>query len=115
MSADQFKALRRFLSKVTKENLWIYILRLLQEGPKQGSEIHEIMIKRFGFEPTGLTSHTILYKMSRDGLVETKKGVVKGKEKSDAKYYVITNDGERAMQSAKVVLTQMLKTAFDLT
>nr|MDO8099271.1 helix-turn-helix transcriptional regulator [Candidatus Njordarchaeota archaeon] len=115
MSIDQFKALRRFLSKVTKENLWIYILRLLQEGPKQGSEIHATMNRRFGFEPTGLTSHTILYKMTRDGLVEAKKGVVKGKEKSDQKYYVITNDGERAMQAAKVMLTQMLKTAFDLT
>jgi PadR family transcriptional regulator PadR len=115
LSVDQFKALRRFLSKVTKENLWIYILRLLQEGPKQGSEIHAMMNRRFGFEPTGVTSHTILYKMARDGLVEAKKGAIKGKEKSDQKYYVITSDGERAMQAAKVMLTQMLKTAFDLT
>lgn len=111
MSVDQFKALRRFVDKLTKENLWIYVLRLLQEGPKHDSEIRDMMNKRFGFEPTGVTSHTILYKMTRDGLVEEKKG----KGKSEGRHYTITSDGERAMQSAKVILTNLIKNAFDLT
>jgi PadR family transcriptional regulator PadR len=111
LSADQFKALRRFVDKLTRENLWIYVLRLLQEGPKQDSEIRDTMNRRFGFEPTGVTSHTILYKMVRDGLVEVKKG----NGKSDQRHYEITSDGERAMQSAKVILTNLIKNAFDLT
>ena len=111
MSVDQFKALRRFVVKLTRENLWIYVLRLLQEGPKRDSEIRDMMNKRFGFEPTGVTSHTILYKMVRDGLVEEKKG----QARSEGRSYAITNDGERAMQSAKVILTNMIKNAFDLT
>jgi DNA-binding PadR family transcriptional regulator len=111
LSVDQFKALRRFVDKLTRENLWIYVLRLLQEGPKQDKEIREMMNKRFGFEPTGVTSYTILYKMARDGLVEEKKG----KGKSEGRRYAITNDGERAMQSAKVILTNLIKNAFDLT
>ena len=111
MSIDQFKALRRFVDKLTRENLWIYILRLLQEGPKRDSEISDMMNKRFGFEPSGVTSHTILYKMSRDGLVEEKKGT----GRAEGRRYAITDDGERAMQSAKVILTNLIKNAFDLT
>jgi PadR family transcriptional regulator PadR len=111
LSIDQFKALRRFVDKLTRENLWIYVLRLLQEGPKQDSEIRDMMNRRFGFEPTGVTSHTILYKMVRDGLVE----VEKGRGRSDERCYKISNDGERAMQSAKVILTNLIKNAFDLT
>jgi PadR family transcriptional regulator PadR len=111
LSVDQFKALRRFVDKLTRENLWIYVLRLLQEGPKQDSEIRDMMNRRFGFEPTGVTSYTILYKMIRDGLVK----VEKGKGRSVERRYEITSDGERAMQSAKVILTNLIKNAFDLT
>lgn len=115
LSVDQFKALRRFLTKLTNENLWIYILRLLQEGPKYGYEIRATIKKRFGFNPPTLASHVILYKMSKDGLVEAKKGGTEGKEKPEMKHYVITKDGERAMQAAKTMLTKLFRNAFDLT
>jgi DNA-binding PadR family transcriptional regulator len=115
LAIDDFKALRRFVTKMTRENLWIYILRLLQESPRYGYEIRAMIDKRFGFRPATVTSYVILYKMARDGLVEAKRAESAAKGKPDRKYYVITKEGERAMQAAKVILTKLMKNAFDLT
>ncbi|WXG42772.1 MAG: PadR family transcriptional regulator [Promethearchaeati archaeon SRVP18_Atabeyarchaeia-1] len=115
MTVDEFKALRRFVAKMTSENLWIYILRLLQESPRYGYEVRAMIDKRFGFKPATVTSYVILYKMARDGLVESKRAESEAKGKPDRKYYVITKDGERAMQAAKIILTKLMKNAFDLT
>lgn len=115
LTVDEFKALRRFVAKMTSENLWIYILRLLQESPRYGYEVRAMIDKRFGFKPATVTSYVILYKMARDGLVESKRAESEAKGKPDRKYYVITKDGERAMQAAKIILTKLMKNAFDLT
>jgi DNA-binding PadR family transcriptional regulator len=115
LAVEDFKALRRFITKMTRENLWIYILRLLQESPRYGYEIRDMIDKRFGFRPATVTSYVILYKMARDGLVETKRAESEAKGKPDRKYYVITKEGERAMQAAKIILAKLMKNAFDLT
>jgi PadR family transcriptional regulator PadR len=115
LAIDEFKALRRFVTKLTRENLWIYILRLLQENPRYGYEIRATIDKRFGFKPATVTSYVILYKMARDGLVEARVAKSEAKGKPERKYYAITKNGERAMQAAKVILTKLMKNAFDLT
>ena len=71
--------------------------------------------KRSGFKPATVTSYVILYKMAKDGLVEAKRAKSEAEGKPERKYYVITKDGERAMQAAKVILTKLMKNAFDLT
>ncbi|WXG45412.1 MAG: PadR family transcriptional regulator [Candidatus Atabeyarchaeum deiterrae] len=115
MAEDNSKALRRFMSKLTRENLWVYILRLLQERPRYGYEIRAMINDRFGFKPATVSSYVILYKMAREGLVEVKRDVAERKGKPDRKYYAITEEGKRAMENAKTFLNKLIKNAFDLT
>ena len=42
------RAMNRLVNKLTKEMLWIYILRLLQERPHYGYEIKQLVTDRFG-------------------------------------------------------------------
>ena len=58
------KAVNRLADKLTKANLWMYILRLLEESPLYGYEIKEKINKRFGFQPAIVSGYVILYKMS---------------------------------------------------
>jgi DNA-binding PadR family transcriptional regulator len=115
LSASESKAIHRFIEKLTKENLWFYILRLLQDGPRYGYEIRSMISEKFGFKPATVTSYVILYKMEKDGLVEERRNDDDSKGKPDRKYYVITEEGKRAMAIAKTFLGKLLKNAFDLT
>lgn len=115
LSDDDSKAFRRFVNHLTRENLWVYILRLLQEGPKYGYEIRAMINERFGFKPATVTSYVILYKMANDGLVRTEKNVVEGKGKPDRKYYVITDEGRRVMKAAKGFMGKFIEKVFDST
>jgi DNA-binding PadR family transcriptional regulator len=112
---DESKAFRRFVNNLTRDNLWVYILRLLQEGPKYGYEIRAMINERFGFRPATVTSYVILYKMANDGLVKTEKELGEGKGKPDRKYYVMTDEGKRVMKAAKVFVGRFVDNVFDLT
>ncbi len=104
------KAITRLVNKLTKEVLWIYILRLLQERPLYGYEIKELVTKRFGFSPAVVSGYAIIYRLTRDGLIE-------GQTSSDStrKYYEITEKGREAMQMAKQFLSTTISRVFDLT
>ena len=115
MAASDSRAVRRFVNKLTKENLWFYILRLLQDGPRYGYEIRAMINEKFGFKPATVTSYVILYKMAKDGLVEARRNDVELRGKPDRKYYVITEEGKRAMVIAKTFLSKLIKNAFDRT
>ncbi len=106
------KAFKRLRKMLTKENLWLYILRLLQERPRYGYEIKSEIRKRFGFSPAIVTGYVILYKMKRDGLVEVSQ---KKNEtgRSDRKYYCITQRGLESMKMAKSLLLDLMKKVFD--
>ncbi|GAB6946496.1 PadR family transcriptional regulator [Vulcanisaeta sp. JCM 16161] len=65
------KALNRLMTKLTKENLWIYVVKLLMERPMYGYEIAKEIRERFNINITNVGVYVVLYKMERDGLVET--------------------------------------------
>ncbi|ADN51211.1 PadR family transcriptional regulator [Vulcanisaeta distributa] len=65
------KALNRLMIKLTKENLWIYIVKLLMERPMYGYEIAKEIRERFNIDITNVGVYVVLYKMERDGLLET--------------------------------------------
>ncbi|WP_069808249.1 PadR family transcriptional regulator [Vulcanisaeta thermophila] len=65
------RALDRLVSKLTRENLWIYIVRLLQERPMYGYEIAKEVRERFHVRVTNVGVYVVLYKMERDGLIES--------------------------------------------
>jgi DNA-binding PadR family transcriptional regulator len=61
-------ALDRLEKKLTKENLWIYILKLLKDRELYAYELKDKIRARFGFEPAMITVYVVLYKMEREGL-----------------------------------------------
>lgn len=109
---DETKAFKRLRKMLTKENLWLYILRLLQERPRYGYEIKSEIRKRFGFSPAIVTGYVILYKMKRDGLVEVSREKNETR-RPDRKYYRITQQGHESMRMAKNFLLDLMKKVFD--
>ncbi len=107
---DQAKAMHRLVNKLTKEMLWIYILRLLQERPHYGYEIKELVTARFGFSPATVSGYAIIYRLQKDGLIQEQE-----QAESTRKYYEITERGKEAMKEAKRFLTHTMKSVFDLT
>ncbi len=111
---DDSKAYKRLKKKTSIDNLWIYILRLLQEKEMYGYELKESIKSKFGFEPATVTSYTILYKLEKDNLV--KSHVLDNPEgRPDRKYYAITTEGKKAMKEAKGLFEEILTKVFDKT
>lgn len=86
-------ALRRLEGKVTKENLWMYVLNLLKSGPLYGYEVRKKIKEKFGFEPATITVYMVLYKMEKEGLVVREKG-----DRAQRKYYLITEKGIKMLE-----------------
>ena len=107
------KAFKRLKKKISIDNLWIYILRLLLEKEMYGYELKESIKTRFGFEPATVTSYTILYKLEKDELVVSHvKDNPEGRP--DRKYYAITEEGKRAMREAKGLFEEIFGKVFDV-
>ncbi len=107
------KAVNRLADKLTKANLWLYILRLLEDEPLYGYEIKEKIQKRFGFQPAIVSGYVILYKMKKDGLVQVEWKTSNEEGKPNRKYYSITEIGKTAMNRAKKYLELLLMKVFD--
>ncbi len=108
------KALHRLASKLTKETLWIYILRLLQEKPMYGYEIRDDIETKFKFDPARVTTYVVLYKMAKEGLVASE-WQKSPSGKPDRRYYTISNSGKEMMKKAKTFLLETLDAVFDKT
>lgn len=108
------RAFKRLKKKTSIDNLWIYILRLLQEKEMYGYELKESIKTRFGFEPATVTSYTILYKLEKDNLV-TSHVLDNPEGRPDRKYYAITSAGKKAMKEAKGLFEEILSKVFDKT
>ena len=109
-TSEKPKAMTRLVNKMTKEMLWMYILRLLQERPHYGYEIKELITKRFGFSPATVSGYAIIYRLTKDGLIEEQR-----KDDSPRKYYAITGKGRMAMSEAKAFLSKTVDMVFDVT
>lgn len=107
---DLSKAMNRLVNKLTKEMLWMYILRLLQERPHYGYEIKQLIQDRFGFSPATVSGYAIIYRLIKDGLIEEQRT-----SDSPRKYYAITMKGESAMSEAKQFMTKTVNLVFDKT
>ena len=107
---NQPKAMNRLVNKLTKEMLWMYILRLLQERPHYGYEIKQLIQDRFGFSPATVSGYAIIYRLIKDGLIEEQRT-----SDSPRKYYAITDKGDNAMSEAKQFLTRTVSLVFDQT
>lgn len=62
-------AMERLRSSLTKGNLWLYILRTLEEEPVSPAEIRRRVVSRFAFTPATITFYSVLYRLRKEGLV----------------------------------------------
>jgi DNA-binding PadR family transcriptional regulator len=85
--------LSRLAELNTKDCLWIYVLRILQDGPRHAYVIRREISERFGFEPGMVTAYKVLYLLSKSGFV---KKSVSGRQK----IYALTPAGRKALREA---------------
>ena len=87
------KPIARLKESNTKENLWMYVLRILEDGPTHAYTIREEISKRYGFRPGTMTAYKVLYGRKKRGLV-TKR--LDGRKK----VYHITAKGRAELEEA---------------
>ncbi len=85
-------AYERLSEKITRENLWLYVMRLLIDRPMYAYEIRERISEEFGFEPATITVYVVLYGMEREGLLASSRESSRGK-KVARRYYRPTEKG----------------------
>jgi DNA-binding PadR family transcriptional regulator len=96
---------KRLEQKLTKENLWLYILSLLSSRDMYGYELREAVYQKFGFRPGNVTAYRVLYSLKRKGLVEIVEKSTAGRER---KYYHMTAAGKAEIAKGKAVLKTIL-------
>ncbi|WP_287586237.1 PadR family transcriptional regulator [Candidatus Borrarchaeum sp.] len=111
--AQETKAYKRLIKKLTKENLWIYVLRLLQERPMYGYEIRQKIQENFDFSPARVSCYVVLYKMKSEKLVD-ESWEESPMGRPDRKYYHATELGKKQMLNAKEFLEKLLTDVFSV-
>jgi len=86
-------AYERLVRKTTKENLWLYLLSILEEGPRYAYQLRDEIRRRFSFEVGEVTSYVVLYALKREGYVTISRTETR-KEGLARKYYQITPQGK---------------------
>ena len=99
--------LDRLRQKLTKEVMWLYILKLLQERPMYGYEIKDQIKNHLNWSPTTITSYVVLYKLESGGYVRTE---VRDDDttKVKRKYYIITKSGDNLLEEGIAFLREVL-------
>ena len=95
----------RLVKKLTTENLWLYILRLLKDEPLYGYEVREKIYREFGFSPGLVTCYVVLHRLEKEGLITSRR------EESSIgpprKYYMLTDKGRETLEKAKKFLMEL--------
>ena len=107
------KAMKRLISRTTRDNLWLYVLTLLKERDYFAYELRGAVRERFGVEMASVTAYVLLYKLRRDGLVQLSEERREGKRPT-RKYYKITELGLQTLVEARDYLRLLSKTLNDL-
>lgn len=85
---------------LTKGNLWLYILTALEEGPLAPLELKAAVQQEHGFAPATITFYSVLYKLSREGLVRKTSDTFRSA-------YAITAKGKGELAKAKALLSSV--------
>lgn len=98
----------RLENSITKDNLWIYILKILSEKESYPYKLREEIEKKFGFKPGDVTTYIVLKKLEAQGFVK------KWKEKSflgpERNCYRITSRGREELKRGLKILKDLIKT-----
>jgi DNA-binding PadR family transcriptional regulator len=105
---DTRMAYDRLVRKLTKENLWLYILKMLVEESMYAYEIKKALVDRFNISAATVTVYVVLHKMEREGLIKRGKRMsVLGRP--DRIYYDITDEGIQTLERGRDFINASLK------
>lgn len=90
----------RLRDTLTKGNLWLYILTALEGGAAAPAELKAAVKGRHSFAPATITFYSVLYRLSREGLV---------RKSSDAfrSTYEITPKGRTELAKGRALLSSL--------
>lgn len=92
--------IERLKEKVLKENLWIFVFKILKEKDEYAYEIRKSIEKKFGFLAGNVTSYKVLYLLEKNGYV---KSYMKGRRN----YYKMTEKGLTQLKKARGFLKKV--------
>ncbi len=84
----------RLKDKVFRENLWIFLFKLLQDKDMYAYELRKAVNEEFGFWAGKVTGYKVLYLLEKDGYVRS---YLQGRKK----YYGLTDKGVAQLEKAK--------------
>jgi len=95
------------VDKLTKENLWLYVLSILKERPAYPYEISDLIEERFGWRPARVTAYMVMRSLKSKGYVRMskKKGEETGKMRN---YYEITESGRKLLEEGLKFLNETM-------
>lgn len=92
----------RLVKSNTKENLWIYILSMLQKEPHYAWDLHSLIEKEYGFKPGNITPYRVLYRLEEQGFV-------KSEAKERRVVYKMTEMGRNELKKVKEYYSEIIK------
>ena len=101
-------AYERLVRKLTKENLWIWILTMLSERSMYAYEIKKALKERFGITPATVTVYVILHKMRMENLIRVGKAV-SFLGRPNRIYYEITEKGTKTLNQGRKFLEETVQ------
>ncbi|MCD6466178.1 helix-turn-helix transcriptional regulator [Candidatus Bathyarchaeota archaeon] len=90
----------RLKEKVLKENLWLFLFKVLENKDEYAYNLRKKIKERFGFLAGKVTSYKVLYLLEKDGYVESY-------VKERRKYYRLTEKGLEQIRKAKEFLINL--------
>jgi PadR family transcriptional regulator PadR len=99
-------AYERLVRKTTKENLWLYLLSILEQGPRYAYQLRDEIRDRFGFEVGEVTAYVVMYALKKEGFVTISKTELR-KEGLARKYYEITPEGRMLLSKGASYLVEV--------
>jgi DNA-binding PadR family transcriptional regulator len=90
----------RLKDKILKENLWIFMFKILAQNDEYAYELRKKVNSEFGFWSGRVTGYRVLYLLEKDSYVES---YVKGRRK----YYRLTEKGQEQLTKAKNFLVKI--------
>ncbi|MEM3542356.1 MAG: PadR family transcriptional regulator [Candidatus Methanomethylicia archaeon] len=99
-------AFERLVRKLTKENLWLYVISVLRSKPLYGYAVKKAISEKFHFNPSTITVYAVIYKMVREGLIEKF-------SEGEITYYRVTDKGFMLFEKARKFIRDMEKSIFE--
>jgi PadR family transcriptional regulator len=85
---------------LTRGNLWLYILAVLEKGPRSPVELRKEVRGRYSFAPAAITFYSVLYKLRREGLVRKASAEFRSK-------YEVTQRGREELARGRELLRDL--------